>query len=127
MNVADDRNFDGTRGIFPGYRPGIKPDNGLFYSPIELEAIWALEIELADIFKGREHAFRFHEYWRVRPLVEDHAFDHVGSIDDGAAADLLLRDSLAQQDDPLPEYLHPDCSLDCELPHLPMPWESGEK
>lgn len=124
MNVPDDYQFDGMRGVFGGLR--VKPDNGLFYSPIELEAIWALEVELADIFKAREHSFQFHE--RAHHIGMTSAIaDTEPMLDDQRAADLLLRDSLKQEEDPLPPYLHPDCSLDCDQPHIPMPWESGEK
>ena len=101
------------------------PDTGIVYSPIDLEAIWDKPVELADIFKAREHTFQFHE--RAHHIGMDSAItDTEPKLDDHRAADLVLRDSLMQEANPQPAYLHDDCYLDCPLPHIPMPWESGE-
>lgn len=104
------------------------PDNGWAYSPVELEAIWELIPSLKEIIQSREKTFSFHAH--VRTLQESGRFlDHIGEIDDQRAMDMLVHDTLAQEDDPQPLGLHEGCSLDCKTEHIPLdvyPEKRGE-
>jgi hypothetical protein len=99
------------------------PDDGYAYSRIELNAIWELIPSLREITESREKTFAFHAH--VKILQESGRFlDHVGEIDDERAMELLVHDTLMQEDDPLPAGLHEGCSLDCALDHVPL--ENGD-
>lgn len=103
----------------------IQPRNGLFYDPDELQAIWMLVPDMAQYRKNSEHFFAFHGAAMKHAYDANRPFDHVGEIDDSYARTLLAKDYIAQREDPLPPYLHEECDLECKLPHIPMPWESG--
>lgn len=76
------------------------PDDGWAYTPIELEALWAIPVDVEAIANDRTNVFAFHEY-----LASD------GHAADKDAADLILRDSLAQYEDPAPPDLPEVCRL----------------
>lgn len=76
------------------------PDDGWAYSKIELAAIWEIAVDPEHIAEGRVKIFAFHEH-----MAADGHEDHQ------AAADLMLRDSLAQLQDPEPTDLTQLCEL----------------
>ena len=120
MNVLDDEGFNPARA----HLVHIHPDDGMVYTPIELEAIMELAPPpLEDLALSRENIFAFHERARVYGMSK-RLIDHVGDIDDARAVDILLRDTLAQDADPIPAGLHEGCSLDCQLDHRPL--ENGD-
>lgn len=121
MNVLDDWDMDWTQRQ-PISR-NIRPDNGLIYSAIELEAIWELIPNLHDITMSRESAYAYHRHAHIYGMSK-RVLDHVGNIDDEKAMELLIRDTLKQEEDPLPFGLHEGCSLDCQLDHVPL--ENGD-
>jgi hypothetical protein len=121
MDVLDDWGMDPTHQQF--ISRNLHPDNGLFYSPEELTIIWDMVPNLYDIIESREKVFKFHR--TAQKLgTSKRVLDRVGDIDDRKAVDLIVNDTVKQQEDPLPRGLHEDCSLDCKLDHLPM--ENGD-
>lgn len=61
-----------------------RPENGWAYSPIELEAIWSINVPIDELVAGNERVIAFHERAAILKVTT-----RVGIIDDAYAATLI--------------------------------------
>lgn len=71
------------------------PANGWAYTPIELEAIWAMPVELKTITDGLQFAFDFHHHAAMFP-------NNIMREKDKEAEETIIRAILAEDANPYP-------------------------
>ena len=98
-----------------GYYHHANPDDGWAYRPIELDAIWNIEVPIDEIIHGTGMMVDFHNKLIATGLAVTKA---PGDIDDETAITLILNELTAELN-PRPFEAEPEpiacTSLECEI------------